>query len=69
MKKKPEVFFRVRQMGKLNEADQWDVYQIEVAKLEDGKWKKTMYDKPDIKQMILGKLETLILDSEGMDIL
>lgn len=62
MKKQPEVFFRIKHCGKLHETDKWETYQIELATHENGKWKKSTFDQPDVKQIIMAKLENLIND-------
>lgn len=58
--KEVEVFFRIKHCGRLHETDRWETYQIEVATNENGKWKKRTYSQPDVKQIIMGKLENIL---------
>jgi len=67
MKKKPEVFFRMKELGKLQPGDHYDAYQIEVVKYVDGKWKKSTYGNPEVKEFVVGRLENLILDPRELE--
>lgn len=62
MNKNPELFFRIKKVPKDHPTDQWDGFQIEVAKHENGKWKKFNYKTPDIKQVAISRIEMLMTD-------